>query len=54
LSKYEDCCFLFEPRNPIIKPNLEKIRALEKQFFWQELLEYVWKKQTILVANKNL
>jgi len=47
LLKYEDCCLLFEPKNPIIKPDLKKIEELEKQIFWKELLEIIEKKQII-------
>jgi len=33
LLSYEDCCFLFKPRYPIIKPKLELVEELEKEIF---------------------
>ncbi|CFW93450.1 putative tRNA sulfurtransferase [endosymbiont DhMRE of Dentiscutata heterogama] len=45
LQKYEDCCSLFEPKNPITKPKKEVVEKLEKKiFFWSEILESVRKK----------
>ncbi|CAG8567002.1 1304_t:CDS:1 [Ambispora gerdemannii] len=33
LSKYEDCCSLFEPKHPITKPKIETVEKLEKEIF---------------------
>ncbi|CAG8830199.1 14621_t:CDS:2, partial [Racocetra persica] len=39
LQQYEDCCSLFEPKNPITKPKKEVVEKLEKEIFWSEILE---------------
>jgi len=45
LSKYEDCCSLFEPRRPITRPRKEVVEELEKEIFWPEVLENISKKR---------
>ncbi|KLL05144.1 MAG: thiamine biosynthesis protein ThiI [Mycoplasmataceae bacterium RV_VA103A] len=44
LQQYEDCCSLFEPKNPITKPKKEVVEKLEKEIFWSEILEGIRKK----------
>lgn len=36
---YEDCCTVFLPKNPIIKPKLELIEEAEKLMPYEELIE---------------
>lgn len=36
---YEDCCTIFVPDFPVIKPDLDKCRAYEKNFNYEELIE---------------
>lgn len=36
---YEDCCTIFVPKHPVIKPELEKCLEYEKNFDYQELIE---------------
>lgn len=36
---YEDCCTIFVPKHPVIKPELEKCLEYEKRFDYQELIE---------------
>jgi thiamine biosynthesis protein ThiI len=36
---YEDCCTVFLPKNPIIKPNLEKVERQEKKLEFDALIE---------------
>jgi len=45
LSKYEDCCSLFEPKHPITRPRKEIVEKLEKEIFWLEVLENISKKR---------
>lgn len=33
LSKYDDCCSLFEPKHPITRPKKEAIEKIEKEIF---------------------
>ncbi len=36
---YEDCCTIFVPKHPVIKPELSKCLEYEKNFDYQELIE---------------
>ncbi len=36
---YEDCCTIFVPKHPVIKPKLEKCEEYEKAFDFEKLLE---------------
>lgn len=36
---YEDCCTIFVPKHPVIKPELNKCLEYEKSFNYQELIE---------------
>ena len=36
---YEDCCTIFVPKHPVIKPELSKCLEYEKSFDYQELIE---------------
>ncbi|RHZ35455.1 tRNA uracil 4-sulfurtransferase ThiI [endosymbiont GvMRE of Glomus versiforme] len=44
LSKYEDCCSLFEPKHPITKPKKEIVEKLEGEIFWEETLDIILQK----------
>ncbi|CAI2167885.1 1483_t:CDS:2 [Funneliformis geosporum] len=41
LKTYADCCALFEPRYPITRPKKEVVEKLEKEIFWEEILEKI-------------
>ena len=36
---YEDCCTIFLPKHPIIKPKLDRCLAIEKRFDYESLIE---------------
>ena len=36
---YEDCCTVFTPRHPELRPKLEEIRQVQEQLPWEELVE---------------
>ena len=36
---YEDCCTVFLPKNPLIKPNLKKVEAEEQKLEVDELIK---------------
>ena len=36
---YEDCCTIFVPKHPVIKPELNKCIAYENNFDYQNLIE---------------
>lgn len=35
---YEDCCTIFDPKNPVTKPTIKKAEFWENKFDWQSLL----------------
>lgn len=35
---FEDCCTIFDPKNPVTKPTLKKCEYYESRFNWQELM----------------
>ena len=36
---YEDCCTIFDPKNPVTKPKLDKCEYYESKFEWQDLVQ---------------
>ncbi|WNE39936.1 MAG: putative tRNA sulfurtransferase [Mycoplasmataceae bacterium] len=49
LNNYEDCCSLFEPKNPVTRPRKEVAERLEKElesdiFRWEDVLTNIIKK----------
>lgn len=36
---YEDCCTIFVPKHPVIKPELEKVKEYEKAFDYEKLID---------------
>lgn len=36
---YEDCCTIFDPKNPVTKPKLDKCEYYESKFDWQSLVQ---------------
>ncbi len=39
IRPYDDCCTVFVPKHPIIKPNYERTLEIEKKFDVQRLIE---------------
>ena len=51
---YEDCCTIFVPKHPVIKPELEKCLEYEKRFDYQTLIEKAIDNiETITNFNEN-
>ena len=36
---YEDCCTIFDPKNPVTKPTAHRCEQLEKRFDWQTYVD---------------
>ena len=36
---YEDCCTIFDPKNPVTKPKLDKCEYYESKFEWANLVQ---------------
>ena len=54
IQPYEDCCTLFLPDNPAIKPKLHKVIAAEENLAIEELIEESMEKTEVLwIGNKN-
>jgi thiamine biosynthesis protein ThiI len=39
IRPFEDCCTIFDPKNPTTQPNMEKIKKIEASFDWEKLVE---------------
>lgn len=51
---YEDCCTVFLPKNPVIKPKIEFAEEMEQNLNVDELIENALKGvETIICGNKN-
>ncbi len=51
---YEDCCTIFTPKNPVIKPKLELAKEYEERFNYQEYIDEAVKDlETIIVPLRE-
>ena len=51
---YDDCCTIFEPKNPVTKPKLDKCEYYESKFDYETLIEDCLNKiETIKITNKE-
>ena len=41
IKPFEDCCTVYVPKNPVIKPNLEKCVELESKFDYEKIIDDV-------------
>ena len=48
---YEDCCTIFLPANPVIRPSIEKAQANEDRFDYEKLLQECVEKTKRIVIN---
>lgn len=39
IRPFEDCCTIFELKDPVTHPNIDKVKEIEGSFDWQSLLE---------------
>ena len=39
IRPFEDCCTIFDPKNPTTAPQAEKIQRIEASFDWQSLVD---------------
>ena len=44
---YEDCCTIFDPKNPVTKPNIEKCEYYENKFDYKEMIDQAINDQEI-------
>ena len=51
---FEDCCTIFDPKNPVTKPTTEKAEKLEARFDWQTMVDAcVRDRETITVSYED-
>lgn len=48
---FEDCCTIFDPKNPVTKPHLDKVLKQEASFDWQPLLQRAFEGITPVIIN---
>ena len=50
---YEDCCTIFTPKNPVIKPTIERANKLESHFEFTSLVEQALLNTTTVVLRSR-
>lgn len=48
---YEDCCTIFDPKNPVTKPNISKAEQFESRFAYGDMIEKALKEMTVTVTH---
>ncbi len=48
---FEDCCTIFDPKNPVTKPKLDHCEYLERKFDWQSLVDECVKNEEIIMVS---
>ena len=54
IKPFEDCCTVYVPKNPVIKPNLAKCEELESRFDYKSIIEDIVNNTKYLVVNPNM
>ena len=54
IKPFEDCCTVYVPKNPVIKPNLVKCEELEKKFDYEKIIDETINNTKYLVINDKL
>ncbi len=50
---YEDCCTIFDPKDPVTKPKKEKCEMFESRFDWQPMLEKAVENMETVIINPS-
>ena len=53
IKPFEDCCTVYVPKNPVIKPNLDKCIELEKKFDYEEIIDWTINNTKYLMASPD-
>lgn len=48
---YEDCCTIFDPKNPVTKPSIEKAEHFESQFDYEKMLDECLSTEETVIAR---
>ncbi len=54
IKPFEDCCTVYVPKNPVIKPNLEKCKEYESKFNYEEIIDWTINNTKYLMVSPNL
>ncbi|MCR5461479.1 MAG: tRNA 4-thiouridine(8) synthase ThiI [bacterium] len=53
IKPFEDCCTVYVPKNPVIKPNLDKCKEMEAKFDYEEIINWTVNNTKYLVISNN-
>jgi len=53
IRPYEDCCTIFDPKNPKTKPSLEKAKEFEEKFDYQSLIKEALDNVEVIYVKKD-
>lgn len=53
IRPYEDCCTIFEPKNPKTAPKLEDVEELEKTFDFEPYIEQCVRNAEVIIVNSE-
>ena len=48
---YEDCCTIFDPKNPVTKPSIEKSEKYEARFDYEALIQEAVDTDEIVIVS---
>ena len=51
---FEDCCTIFEPKNPVTKPRIDKCEQYEQKWDWEKMVQYcIDQEETVTLSIKK-
>ena len=48
---YEDCCTIFDPKNPVTKPSVEKSEKYEARFDYESLIQEAMDTEEVIIVS---
>lgn len=51
---YEDCCTIFDPKNPVTKPTIKKAQDYESRFEYEKMIEECIEEKEVVSASPEL
>ena len=51
---YEDCCTIFDPKNPVTKPTIKKAQDYESRFEYEKMIEECIEEKEVVSASTEL
>lgn len=53
IKPFEDCCTVYVPKNPVIKPNMAKCEEMEKRFDYEDIIERTVNETKYIVVSST-